>query len=1153
MRQFILFSLTIIFSLSIVSLQAQRNYAESSVLTDGDWYKVGVVETGIYRLEKSFFDNLGINTAEVDPRNIQVYGNGGGMIPQANEAFRHDDLVENAIHVEGQGDGNFDAGDYVLFYGEGPHGWNFDQDKKTFSHELNLYSDTNYYFIRIGDEAGKRVEEQVAESPATYTPTKGTGIAFHELDKENLIKSGRYWMGEKFDLITSRSFSFYMPEADPNGEITLRVKVAARSDVTSSFSILANGSNIGTLSINSVNVTNNESMYYRPRSVTYTLSGSLVANDSLRITLNYNKAGSSRSEGWLDWLEVEYDQALNTRNLNVMDMHLLEGVAEGEVAEIQLGGASSNYTIWEVSDLTNVEQWGYTISSDNKMEFITPADSMKHFVIFKGGFLSPSNARKIANQNLHDPALYDYIIFSYPDFGQEAERLAQFHRDHYGRTVRVVYPEELYNEFSCGRQDVCAYRDYLKMIYDRSEGTHPQFALFFGDGSYDYKNITQAPTVRNFLPTYQSRTSNNPTTSYTSDDFYAMLDDSDGFWGEGTGGGDTYSRNHMDVALGRLPIETIEEATGIVDKIINYVTNENNFGSWRNRVVLVADHKEGEGYTHVSQADAYTSIINRYEPCINLEKIYMDNYPVDQTAGGTFFPEGRDALQEQFRRGSLIVNYTGHGGEYAWSNSRILNLSDIQSMGNGDRQPAVITATCEFGRYDDQDRRSGAEIFVMKPDGGAIALFTTLRLVYSSPNATLNRNLYHEAFKYDTLEQRMPTIGEIMMRTKNRTFPLGQTTDINSRNFTLLGDPGLILAYPEMEAQVTKINERPVDLSVTDSLASLSKISVSGIITDSEGNHLDNYTGDMAITVFDKPSKFITRLAPFPFYWQTNRIFNGNASVENGEFNFEFVVPIDVSYEDGEGKFSLYFNNTELDGHGCYNNLYIGGTDQSAEPDLEGPKIKLYMNNDAWIDGGQTGPSPYLYAVLFDENGINLVGSGIGHEIVGVLDGDEGNIIILNEYYTAERDDYQRGSVYYQLKDLEEGEHDLKLRVWDVANNWAEASTNFIVGSDARLVLHEILNYPNPMKDETSFLIGFSQTDKDYDVTVRIVAETGQTVKVLEGSFYADGNYYRGLSWDGLTTHGNVVNNGIYVYQVTLTDKETGQVVHKANKLVVLR
>jgi hypothetical protein len=474
-------------------------------------------------------------------------------------------------------------------------------------------------------------------------------------------------------------------------------------------------------------------------------------------------------------------------------------------------------------------------------------------------------------------------------------------------------------------------------------------------------------------------------------------------------------------------------------------------------------------------------------------------------------------------------------------------------MGNGDRQPAVITATCEFGRYDDQDRRSGAEIFVMKPDGGAIALFTTLRLVYSSPNATLNRNLYHEAFKYDTLEQRMPTIGEIMMRTKNRTFPLGQTTDINSRNFTLLGDPGLILAYPEMEAQVTKINERPVDLSVTDSLASLSKISVSGIITDSEGNHLDNYTGDMAITVFDKPSKFITRLAPFPFYWQTNRIFNGNASVENGEFNFEFVVPIDVSYEDGEGKFSLYFNNTELDGHGCYNNLYIGGTDQSAEPDLEGPKIKLYMNNDAWIDGGQTGPSPYLYAVLFDENGINLVGSGIGHEIVGVLDGDEGNIIILNEYYTAERDDYQRGSVYYQLKDLEEGEHDLKLRVWDVANNWAEASTNFIVGSDARLVLHEILNYPNPMKDETSFLIGFSQTDKDYDVTVRIVAETGQTVKVLEGSFYADGNYYRGLSWDGLTTHGNVVNNGIYVYQVTLTDKETGQVVHKANKLVVLR
>jgi hypothetical protein len=399
----------------------------------------------------------------------------------------------------------------------------------------------------------------------------------------------------------------------------------------------------------------------------------------------------------------------------------------------------------------------------------------------------------------------------------------------------------------------------------------------------------------------------------------------------------------------------------------------------------------------------------------------------------------------------------------------------------------------------------------------------------------------------------MPTIGEVMMRTKNRTFPLGQTTDINSRNFTLLGDPGLILAYPEMEAKVTKINGLPTDPSVEDTLTSLSKIAVSGIITDSEGNQLNDYAGDMAITVFDKPSKFITRLAPFPFYWQTNRIFNGNASIENGEFSFEFVVPIDVSYEDGEGKFSFYFNNEELDGNGCFNNLYIGGTDETAIPDNEGPKIKLYMNNDAWIDGGQTGPSPYLYAVLFDENGINLVGSGIGHEIVGVLDGDEGNIIILNEYYTAEQDDYQRGSVYYQLKDLEDGPHDLKLRVWDIANNWAEASTDFIVGSDARLVLHEILNYPNPMQDETSFLIGFSQTDKDYDVTVRIVAETGQTVKVIEGSFFADGNYYRGLSWNGLTTNGNVVNNGVYVYQVTLTDKETGLVAYKANKLVVLR
>jgi hypothetical protein len=402
----------------------------------------------------------------------------------------------------------------------------------------------------------------------------------------------------------------------------------------------------------------------------------------------------------------------------------------------------------------------------------------------------------------------------------------------------------------------------------------------------------------------------------------------------------------------------------------------------------------------------------------------------------------------------------------------------------------------------------------------------------------------------------MPTMGEIMMHTKNRTFPLGQTTDINSRNFTLLGDPGLILVYPELQARVTEINGTLPDPSLQDTLRSLSKVTVKGMITDDLGITQPDFQGKMAITVFDKPSKFLTRLAPFPFYWQTNRIFNGNASVENGEFSFEFVVPIDVSYEDGKGKFSFYFQGEEIDGKGCYSSLYVGGTDESVAPDTEGPQVDLYINNADWKDGGTTGSNPYLYAVLSDENGINLVASGIGHEIIGVLDDNEDNIIILNDFYTAELDDYRKGSFYYQMKNLADGPHSLKIRVWDVANNWAEARTNFIVGSDARLALNEVLNYPNPFvagQAETRFLLGFTQTQKEYDVAVRIMGEDGRVVKVLSGSFFADGNYYRGLSWDGLTERGNPVNSGLYVYQVILTDKETGETVHNANKLVVIK
>ncbi|MEL7339717.1 MAG: type IX secretion system sortase PorU, partial [Bacteroidota bacterium] len=613
--------------------------------------------------------------------------------------------------------------------------------------------------------------------------------------------------------------------------------------------------------------------------------------------------------------------------------------------------------------------------------------------------------------------------------------------------------------------------------------------------------------------------------------------------------------NTIDVPIGRIPVINEEEAKQMVDKIIRYATNPTGegFGSWRNRVLLIADHKEGEGSTHVRQADSYSAPIQSADPCINIDKIYMDNYPLEITAGKSRFPEGRAALLAALDQGSLIVNYTGHGGEFAWSNSRIFENSDIGNLQNQDRLPVVITATCEFGRYDNPDLRSGAELMLLAPEAGAIGLFTTVRLVYSSPNETLNRNLYKHILTFDSTKNRMPTLGEVMMRTKNATFKSGSFSNLNSRNFTLMGDPGLILNYPQLKARITEINNAPVIEGEIDTLRSLARISIRGVVEDAGGQQLTNYNGDMDVTVFDKPSRFVTRLSNFTFFWQKNRLFNGKVTVDNGEFFFEFVVPIDISYENGFGKISLYFHNDEFDGTGCYRELHIGGTDPDAVVDKQGPDVDLFMNDNRWRDGGVTGTDPYLYAEVFDENGINSAGVGIGHEITAELDGGE-EFYVLNDFYQSEANSYQRGTVRYQLNELAEGPHTLKIRVWDVANNFAEDETNFIVTSDPIAVLDQVMNYPNPFGDDpTTFMVSHNLDGKDVRLKIVISNLNGQIVKVLEEEFYAVGNVYEGMQWDGKSANGSPLANGMYVYRVLLEDMASGQSIEAASRLVLLR
>lgn len=1142
---------------------AQKTYANHSVLSNGNWVKIGIATGGMYQLTYADLQGLGWNPDQIDPRTLKLYGNGGAMLPQQAGVFPHDDLTENPVWVSGQADGVFNAGDFLLFYGDSPHQWDYNTTLDRWAHQYNVYSDTTYYFLTYGQGNGTRIPMAVDPGSSTQSPSYTDQLSFYEKEAYNPLGSGRYWLGETFDLTPSRNYDFPIPGLVSGSEVLVTARVAARSQAVSNFSITEGNANLGVIPLANADFAGYGS-FYVPGHQTFIINANQVPDGEVNLKLDYDKPQTS-SVGYLDFIEVQYQRSLNFSGLSSLSLYAREGVGAGEVFQYQLAGANGGTRVWDVTDPTNARELNVSLGGVG-LDFRVAADSVKHLISFNASAAArPASMRSVGNQDLHNLTQADYLILSPPEFRTAAERLARFHRNENGLLVHIVTPEQVYNEFGSGIPDPTAIRDFLKMFYDRWQqdgGLQPRYFLLFGEGSYDRKRLS-FERATDLAPTYQSRNSHHGMSSFSSDDFYGFLDDGEGFWGEilthpnGTGdvlyfvAGDTLRDNPgMDIAVGRLPVENETEADQMVGKIIAYQTDPDARGAWRNRMLLVADYLEGEGNLHINQADGYSDEIESAYPCINVDKLYMSNYQMVSTASANTYPDGREALFRSLNDGALIANYTGHGGETGWSNASILSISDINQLENGNKLPAFVTATCEFGRWDDPARRSGAEQLLLSMQGGGIALYTTVRVVEAGSNQVLNRNFYEEVFKWRAVENRWPTMGEVFMDTKNASSLGG---GINNRKFTLLGDPALTLAYPRERAVITKINGREVTQGVIDSLPSLSVVTLEGEVRNSLDQLIPGFNGELSATVYDKPTLFTTKTLPYNFYWQKNRIFNGKASVKNGKFTVQFVVPLDVSYDDGKAKISLYVQNAQTDGGGCYREIYAGGTSANSIQDDTPPEVALYMNDEKFVDGGMVGADPLLIVEAYDESGMNTTGSGIGHELTAILDGDESNPIVLNDYYEALMDSYQEGLIRYPFSQLPEGTHEVDVKVWDVANNSSSGKVSFLVSDDSQMALGHVLNYPNPFTTNTKFYLEHNLNGRPLNLQVKIFTVSGRLVKTLEDSFFADGNLYCDMEWDGLDEFGDAIGRGVYVYQVMLKDETSGEKVSRFEKLVVLR
>jgi hypothetical protein len=1096
-----------------------------SVLATGKWIKLSINSSGVYKITYSDLQKMGYNPANINPANIRLLGNGGGMLPEIIGTPYPDDLVENNIYVEGQADGHFDPTDYILFYGKGPDTWSFDNQQQLFVHQKNLYSDLAYYFLTIENAPGLRVNTRSQSTSApTHQVTTYNDYNFYEKDELNLIRSGRQWFGKELLNGQSATISFQFDNVDENTPAKVKMSAAARSTAQSSFD-LKFGTQLGKLVIDPISLSSFTNDFAFTGLDTYTFTQPKAKFD---LTINYNKT-SDVATGWLDYLEVNLRRKLiySSGQFPFCD---IASFGQVNTARFTLTNGSSA-TIWEITDPLHPSKINATPSGTD-LSFSLSADTLRKFIAFdNSNFLQPEIIGNVSNQDLHAADVPDLLIVTNPLFMDAAQRLANFRTTNDGLKVLVTTTDNIYNEFSSGAPDLSAIRYFCKSLYDRGTPKKLRYLLLMGDGSYDYKNRITPNT--NFVPVYESPNSVSTIGSYATDDYFGLLEN-------GSGGS---SNDNINIGIGRLTVKTAAEATAVVEKIIHYSTNTPLVnGDWKNSICFVADDKEYNIF--MEQAEELANDVNTINQNFTIDKIYLDAFPLVTAASGKTYPAVNQAITQRVNNGTLLINYTGHGGEAGWADEKILTLNDIANWQSYNNLPVFITATCEFSRFDDPQLVSAGEQILLNPNGGGAALFSTIRLTFGSPNLSINKSLLKNWLTPGGLRLRM---GDIIRQAK-----LENGNSINTQKIVLIGDPTMQLAAPHNKIITSFVNDK---IPGSDTLHALSKVTVKGYVADNNGAKMTNFNGILYSSIYDKPS-LINTLGNdggtvFSFWLQKSLIYKGTARVINGDFSFTFIVPKDIALRYDKSRFSYYATNGTNDAAGNDENTVIGGFEDGTITDKTGPVVRLFMNDTLFRSGGLTGVNPVLIAKISDESGINTLGNGIGHDITAVIDGQTDRTIILNDYFESETDNYKKGLLSYKLNNLDPGTHQLRLKVWDVMNNSSTADVVFNVKSESRIEAEDFSVWPNPFKAGTTFTIRHNQSGKVVKAEIRIYNTEGLLQRILQTSSGTDQGIIGPVQWDGTSDGGSKLRSGLYIFSVFL-ENETGDIIIRNSKVMLL-
>lgn len=1108
-----------------------------SVLAEGQWYKIGIEKDGVYQLTYQDFINMGFDLSSVNPKHIQIFGNIEGVLPEPNEIDVPYSLTENAIFVADGDDGSFDENDYVAFYAKTADTWEYDKNIQMFVYTHHPYADLNYYYITIGNNEGLRIQSEISSSAEPIkTITDFLDYQVHDENLINFVKSGKRWYGESFEENGNLNLLFDFPNF--NNEKSVKAKIYAANNSSTNAALNIDPLGAETIEFNLPKPQGSHTMAaIDDKMFTYS-----TEENQVEFNISYSQPNAS-ANAWLDYIEVSAYRKLVMHNHQISFCHFgFQSISK--VYEFKIANANSNTKVWDISENYAPKEFHYTNIIDDTLIFKQDLLGNKYYTAFDPeGLLTPLFVGEVSNQDLKALSPFDMLIVTVKEFEEQAQRLADFHIEKDNLKTIVLITEDIYNEFSSGKQDPTAIRNFLRYHYDNNNGDDkPEYLLLFGDASYDYKNVL--PENTNIVPVYQSDGSTSFTNTYNTDDYYGIMGEADG----------DSALGEIQISIGRFPVNNVTDATTMVDKTIHYATNlQHQMGDWRNKVCFIADDKDSNLHFNDSNRLADTFLITH--PEFNVDKIFLDSYVRQSTTNGYRYPDVTEAITRNVKEGVLFFNYTGHGGHIALTDERILQIPDIISWENYDKLGVWIVASCEFGPFDDPSHVSAGEHMVLNKNGGGVALFTTTRLAYASYNFRLNEKFHEIAFsrKEDGSHYRL---GEIIKYAKNASG-----NKERNLNFVLLGDPALKMAYPEYNVETTHINGQDVSGSSLDTLKARQTVEVKGIVSNANHEIDTQFNGLVDIKVYGKASTYSTLANDSESYKASfevidHLIYKGQARANNGAFEFTFVVPTNIPSSFGNGKIS-YYAMDELDEEKCYDanggfiDFVVGGVDNTIANDLQGPEIDIHLDTYQFKSGDPTTTSPVMMIDLYDENGINNIELGFGKEIRASIDNEDN--LYLNDYYQPIDHSYQEGKIEYNLNDLDFGSHELTVKAWDMYDNASSKSISFIVIASQSIAISDVNTYPNPFIDYTEFSFNHNQTDEtELLVKIYLYDISGKRIWTYEKEVAVLGNSIEPIA----ITTGNQslpsLKTGVYSYLLEATNSK-GEKVHQKQKLVVVK